>query len=65
MTPALTEENTSGADRAVRLGLLMLLSALVGLLLVLGFWLEGPTARGSEQAQNGIDPQTIGIEEKR
>jgi hypothetical protein len=30
---------------------MVLLSALVGLLLVLGLWLEGPTAHGSERVQ--------------
>ena len=50
-SPAIAEEAPSGIDRAVRLGLMVLLSALVGLLLVLGLWLEGPTAHGSERAQ--------------
>jgi hypothetical protein len=65
MTPALTKEATGGMDRAVRLGLLVLLSAMVGVLLTLGFWLEGPGAGVSARAHNGIDPQIVGIEEKR
>jgi hypothetical protein len=51
VTPALTEQPRGGIDRAVRLGLMVLLSALVGLLLVLGLWLEGPAAHGSERSQ--------------
>jgi hypothetical protein len=51
MTPLVSEEPQGGIDRAVRLGLMVVLSALVGLLLVLGLWLEGPTAHGSERAQ--------------
>ena len=52
MTPSVgATEESRGVDRAVRLGLMVLLSALVGLLLVLGLWLEGPTAHGSERAQ--------------
>jgi hypothetical protein len=50
-TTTLTEQQQGGVDRAVRLGLMVLLSALVGLLLVLGLWLEGPAAHGSERAQ--------------
>jgi len=49
MTPSLLDEPRGGVDRAVRLGLLLLLSVLVGTLLVLGFWLEGPAAHGSER----------------
>ena len=45
------EDPRGGLDRLVRLGLMVLLSALVGLLLVLGIWLEGPSAHGSERAQ--------------
>ena len=51
MTPTLMDEPQGGIDRAVRLGLMVLLSALVGLLLVLGLWLEGPSAHGSERTQ--------------
>jgi hypothetical protein len=49
MMPLLAREQTGGIDRAVRVGLTLLLSALVGLLLVLGLWLEGPAAHGSER----------------
>jgi hypothetical protein len=50
-TSTLTDQQHGGIDRAVRLGLMVLLSALVGLLLVLGLWLEGPAAHGTERAQ--------------
>jgi len=57
MMPVLAEEPRGGIDRAVRLGLMVLLSALVGLLLVLGLWLEGPaTAHGNER------PQTVSMD---
>jgi hypothetical protein len=49
MTPLLAQEHAGRIDRAVRVGLTLLLSALVGLLLVLGLWLEGPAAHGSER----------------
>jgi hypothetical protein len=58
MTPSFIEEPRSGIDRAVRLGLLVLLSALIGALLVLGFWLEGPVARGSERASPVLTDRT-------
>jgi hypothetical protein len=53
MTPVLShaQEPRWGIDRAVRLGLLVLLSALVGVLLVLGFWFEGPAAHVNERPQ--------------
>jgi hypothetical protein len=59
MTPALTEDTRHGMDRAVRLGLLLLLSVLVGALLVLGFWLEGPAAHGSERPPAVLSDRTL------
>jgi hypothetical protein len=59
MTPSLTENPTRGIDRAVRLGLLLLLTALVGTLLVLGFWLEGPAAHGSERPPAVLTDKTL------
>jgi hypothetical protein len=59
MTPLLAQEQSGGVDRAVRVGLMLLLSALVGLLLVLGLWLEGPAAHGSERGALRPPPAVV------